>query len=191
VPAPAARRGQSQRWGSHRLQRRWIERLLDAACVGRSDFVVDVGAGDGRITACVRERGARVLAVELHPGRVDALRRRFARDDGVIVVRADARDLRLPRRPFVVAANPPFAITTALLRRLTHHASALERAALVVPSWQAARWTGPATAARFECRHGGWVPKTAFTPPPPSDAAILVVRASPSSRNPHATITRR
>jgi 23S rRNA (adenine-N6)-dimethyltransferase len=166
--------------------------LLDAAGVAASDFVVDIGAGDGRITACARERGARVVAVELHPRRVDVLRRRFARDDGVIVVRADARDLRLPRRPFVVVANSPFAITTALLRRLTHHTSALERAAIVVPAWQAARWTGTTSSARFECRHGGWVPKTAFTPAPPNDAAILVVRRpSRSSRNPHATITRR
>jgi 23S rRNA (adenine-N6)-dimethyltransferase len=173
---PAARRRERQRWGSHRLDRRWVERLLDIASVARSDFVVDIGAGDGRITAHARERGARVLAVELHPGRADALRRRYAHDDGVIVVRADATDLRLPRRPFVVVANPPFAVVTALVRRLTHHASALDRAAIVVPPWQAARWTGTAEAARFEFRHAGRVPAAAFSPPPPRDAAILVVR---------------
>ncbi|HET7654885.1 MAG TPA: rRNA adenine N-6-methyltransferase family protein [Acidimicrobiales bacterium] len=175
MAAPAARQ-ERRRWGSHRLDRRSIERLVDAACVTGSDFVVDAGAGDGRITALVRERGARVLAVELHPARVAALRRRFADDDGVIVVRADAGDLRLPRRPFVVVANPPFAITTALLRRLTHSASALERAAIVVPTWQAARWAATRSSATFAFAHAGHVPRTAFTPPPPRDAAIVVVR---------------
>lgn len=168
-------RAARSRWGSHRLGHRWIERLLDAARVTGSDFVVDVGAGDGRIAAHARERGARVLAVELHAGRADALRHRFADDDRVTVVRADASDLRLPRRPFVVVANPPFAITTALLRRLTHHASALDRAAIVVPVWQAARWTRTNELATFELGHAGRVPRAAFTPPPPDDAAILVV----------------
>jgi 23S rRNA (adenine-N6)-dimethyltransferase len=56
--------------------------------------------------------GARVVAVELHPVRCASLRRRFAQDR-VVVVRADARDLRLPRRPFRVVANPPFVVTTA------------------------------------------------------------------------------
>jgi 23S rRNA (adenine-N6)-dimethyltransferase len=175
VAVPAAR-PRRQRWGSHRLDRASIERLLDAARITGSDFAVDVGAGDGRITARLRARGARVLAVELHPGRADALRRRFAHDDHVIVVRTDATDLRLPRRPFVVVANPPFAIVTALLRRLTHHSSALDRAAIVVPTWQAARWTASAPGGRFEFRHAGRVPAAAFSPPPPRDAAILVVR---------------
>jgi 23S rRNA (adenine-N6)-dimethyltransferase len=176
VPDARQRQWHGRRWGSHRLHRQWVERLLDAAGVTGSDFVVDVGAGDGRITARVRERGARVLAVELHAGRADALRRQFGGDDGVIVVRADASDLRLPRRPFVVVTNPPFAITTALLRRLTHHASALERAALVVPAWQAARWTRTTSGPRFAFGHAGRVPAGAFTPPPPGDAAILVVQ---------------
>ena len=57
-------------------------------------------------------RGARVIAVELHPERVAHLRRRFGAP--VRVVRADASDLRLPRQPFRVVANPPFAVTTQL-----------------------------------------------------------------------------
>jgi 23S rRNA (adenine-N6)-dimethyltransferase len=176
VAVPASRQREPRRWGSHRIDPRSIERLLDTAAVAGSDFVVDVGAGDGRITAHARERGARVLAVELHAGRADALRRRFAHDADVIVVRADAADLRLPRRPFVVVANPPFAIVTALLRRLTHHASALDRAAIVVPAWQAARWTASTPRGSFEFRHAGRVPAAAFSPPPPRDAAILAVR---------------
>ncbi|KGM16614.1 hypothetical protein [Actinotalea fermentans] len=41
--------------------------------------------------------GARVIALELHPGRAATLRERFT-DAGVVVVQADARDLLLPRR---------------------------------------------------------------------------------------------
>lgn len=168
-------------WGWHRLDPRWVERLIDLAHVGNGDLVVDVGAGDGAITARLVARGARVVAVELHPTRVDALRRRFAHDGRVVVVRADAADLRLPRRPFTVVANPPFAVTTALLTRLTHPASRLERAAIVLPSYAAARWAGGRgtgganTAQRFDVRSPARVPRHAFRPPPPGDAAVLVL----------------
>jgi len=141
---------------------------------------VDVGAGSGRITEALVAAGARVVAVELHPGRAAALRRQFARDL-VVVVRADACDLRLPRRPFKVVANPPFASTTALLRRLTHRASRLERAVLVLPSWATARWSngrGAGGAARdaFVFRAGPWVPTTAFHPPAPPAKVLVVER---------------
>src|SRR6202011_6392319 len=61
--------------------------------------------------------GRPVIAFELPPGRARQLRHRFA-DARVKVVQADATDLRLPRQPFRIVANPPFAITTALIKRL-------------------------------------------------------------------------
>ncbi len=104
-------------WGWHRLTPAWADRLVADAGVAPGDLVLDVGAGTGALTAPLVAAGARVIAVELHPGRAAALRRRFAGDD-VVVVHADAADLRLPRRPFRVVANPPFARTTAILGRL-------------------------------------------------------------------------
>jgi hypothetical protein len=41
-------------------------------------LVIDIGAGGGAITAQLLDQGAQVIAVELHPGRAAALRRRFA-----------------------------------------------------------------------------------------------------------------
>src|SRR5262249_54963846 len=86
--------------------------------------------------------------------RVDALRRRFSDRDAVRVVRADASDLRLPRRPFRVVANPPFAITSQLLRRLLAPGSRLTHADLVLQRNAARRWAdGRAPGARL--RDGG------------------------------------
>lgn len=180
-------RGPAGPWGWHRLDPRWAERLVALAGVGAGDLVLDVGAGDGVITRALLDTGARVVAVELHPVRAAQLRRRFA-GRPVTVVRADATDLRLPRRPFVVVANPPFAATTSLLRRLTSRGSRLERAAIVVPSWAVARWAGGRGAGgaavydRFELTRGPRVPSHAFAPPPPGDAGVLVVARRPLTR---------
>jgi 23S rRNA (adenine-N6)-dimethyltransferase len=142
--------------------------------------VLDVGAGDGAITTALLRAGARVVAVELHERRAARLRDRFAGRD-VTVVRADASDLRLPHRPFKVVANPPFGVTTALLRRLTTPSSRLDRASLVVPSWAAVRWAagrgacGPRSRGAFACALGPRVPAAAFRPPPPHEPRVLLV----------------
>ena len=126
------------RWGYHELTDLWAKRLAAGAGVGSGDLVLDIGAGNGAITAPLVATGARVVAIELHPSRARRLDERLGRS--VRVVQADASDLRLPRRPFRVVANPPFGLTTALLRRLTSPRSRLISADLVVPAHVAARW---------------------------------------------------
>jgi len=136
--------------------------------------VLDVGAGDGALTAALASTGARVLAVELHPARVDLLRRRFAGVPNVRVVRADACDLRLPRGPFRVVANPPFASSAALVRRLTSRGSGLVRADLVLPRTFARRWER-AGLRDYEARVARGLPRGATAPAAPMDLAVLVL----------------
>lgn len=172
--------GEPRWWGWHQLDSGWADRLVADAAVVPGDLVLDVGAGAGVLTALLVARGARVVAVELHPGRAARLRDRFA-DDRVRVVCADATDLRLPRRPFKVVSNPPFAATTALLRRLTAPGSRLERADVVVPTHVARRWSdglAPGAArwgSTFDARRTGAVPARAFRPPAPCAASVLVL----------------
>lgn len=167
-------------WGWHRLDQPWVERLVADAGIHPGDLVLDIGAGDGNITTRLLEVGARVIAVELHPARADALRHRF-RNDAVVVIHVDATELRLPSRPFKVVANPPFGITTALLRRLTTPRSALVSANLVLPSYAVRRWTagrgccGALSKQIFRFEERGRVPVRAFRPQPPRAAEILAI----------------
>ncbi len=140
--------------------------------------MLDIGAGTGALTVPLVAAGARVIAFELHPRRAQQLRERFP-GRSVKVVQADAADLRLPRRPFRVVANPPFGITTAILRRLSSHGSRLVTADLVVPRHVAVRWASGRGAgahqwsATFDARVVAWLPRSAFRPRPPGDAAVL------------------
>ena len=67
-----------RRWGWHRLRAERAEQLVAVAAIRPGDLVLDLGAGDGALTEPLRAAGARVLAVELHPGRAERLRTRFA-----------------------------------------------------------------------------------------------------------------
>ena len=154
---------------------------MDAAGVEPGELVLDVGAGLGALTAPLVRAGARVVAVELHPGRADRLRRRFA-DAPVTVVRTDAADLRLPSRPFRVVSSPPYNVSTALLKRLLAPGSRLVSADLVLQRQVANRWIhGDAPGANRWFRHydlsiGLRLPRKAFTPPPHVDSAVLLLR---------------
>lgn len=163
------------RWGWHRLADRWAAELVAHAGVRPGDLVVDLGAGTGALTAPLVAAGAHVVAVELHPERAARLRARFA-DGPVTVVRADIAHLRLPRRPFTVVANPPFAIVAGTVRLLSQAQTALRRADLVVPLHTArrilARRLPPDLHASVDLR----MPRSAFSPRPSVDVAVLTIR---------------
>ncbi|MGH9291363.1 MAG: rRNA adenine N-6-methyltransferase family protein, partial [Acidimicrobiales bacterium] len=120
------------RWGFHSLDSRFATWLVAEAGVRPGDLVLDLGAGTGSLTGPLLAAGASVVAVELHPGRAAELRQLYA-GARVLVVQVDAADLRLPRRPFKVVANPPFSITAGIVRRLLGNGSRLVSAHLVVP----------------------------------------------------------
>ena len=138
--------------------------------------MLDLGAGEGALTAPLLATGARVLAIELHAGRAESLRRRF---DGtrVTVVQVSLSDLVLPRRPFRVVANPPFERASQLVRTLLtspHLLSAdlvLERGAV-----RGLLARSPGRSRRHLLSAGRPVPRCAFRPSPTVDSTVLQIR---------------
>jgi 23S rRNA (adenine-N6)-dimethyltransferase len=168
-------------WGWHPLTDEWATRIVADAAVRPGELVLDIGAGHGALTAQLVGRGARVIAVELHPSRALYLCQRFA-GLPVTVVQADAVSLRLPRRPFRVVASPPYAITSPLLRLLLAPSSRLTAADLVLQRAVVRRYAGQSAGGRrrqarqWRVRAGRSLPRRAFRPPPAVDSAVLVVR---------------
>lgn len=172
-PHPTSRRS----WGWHRLSPDWASRVVDASPVAAGDLVLDVGAGTGALTAALAAKGAQVVAVELHAGRADVLRRRFG--EQITVVRVDVRNLRLPRRPFRVVASPPYAAASDLIGLLMS-SDRLLSADLVLQRAAALRYALSPPSRRHTRRYsfqvGMSVPRRAFIPPPHVDSAVLQVR---------------
>ncbi|HLS15503.1 MAG TPA: rRNA adenine N-6-methyltransferase family protein [Beutenbergiaceae bacterium] len=170
-------------WGWHPLRPDWAERLIRDAGVQPGDLVFDLGAGTGALTLPLIEAGADVVAIELHPNRARALRRRV--NGRAKVVQADLADLYLPARAFRVVSSPPYAISSALVRTLLG-AMSLRSADLVLQGGAARRLaSGPPRAKharRYRLQVGPAVPRRAFLKPPKVDSAVLQIRRASRSR---------
>jgi 23S rRNA (adenine-N6)-dimethyltransferase len=151
------------------------------------EVVIDLGAGDGRLTAELARAARRVVAVELDPRLAAGLRGRWA---NVEVLEADAREVEFPREPFRVVANLPFDGTNEILRRLLDDPRMpLVRADLVVEWGVAVKRGLPWPSSVNGVVWGAWyaievarrLPRSAFIPAPGVDAGVLSVtrRARP------------
>jgi 23S rRNA (adenine-N6)-dimethyltransferase len=144
--------------------------------------VLDLGAGTGVIAGALVSAGARVRAVELDAAALRQLHSRFAGDSQVEVVAADATRVRLPDEPFAVVANLPFAVGTAILRRLLGDPRVPLTQLDAIVEWglatkRTAVWPstllGCTWGAQYELRLVRRLARGCFAPPPSVDAAVL------------------
>jgi 23S rRNA (adenine-N6)-dimethyltransferase len=150
--------------------------LVRAAGIGPGDLVLDLGAGTGVLTRALARTGARVIAVELDPVLAAGLRSRFPG-----VVEDDALRVPLPRSPFRVVANLPFACGTAILRRLLDPRVPLASADVIVEWGLAEKRTAVWPSTQLSVEWGAWfeltlvrrLPRSCFAPPPSVDAAVM------------------
>jgi len=150
-----------KRWGQHFLvHAATAERIADAARLLPSDTALEVGPGEGALTRPLRDRAARLLAIEIDPLRAEELEREFAGDARVRIARGDALD-----RPFsawladagwtgpaVLVANLPYNVATPILLAAIAEPAAVSRVVATVQKEVAARF-----AARPGSEHYGYL----------------------------------
>jgi 23S rRNA (adenine-N6)-dimethyltransferase len=173
--------------GRHALRSRaFANELVRDAGVQPGTLVLDLGAGGGVLTRALVDAGARVRAVELDAAASAQLRARFGADPRVEVLEGDATLVPLPDEPFAVVSNLPFAVGTAVLRRLLGDPSVpLLQLDAIVEWGLASKRTAVWPSTLLGCTWGAWyelelvrrVPRSCFAPPPSVEAAVL--RATP------------
>jgi 23S rRNA (adenine-N6)-dimethyltransferase len=154
------------------------------AGVRHGDLVVEIGAGAGVLTRPLVAAGARVIALELDTALAARLARTAGSGGRLQVVEADVLGWHWPRRDFSVVSNLPFASSGAILGHLLNDPGVPLRRAELIVQWelavkQTAVW--PATLrstywrAWYELALARRLSRTAFSPPPGVDAAVLQV----------------
>ena len=104
-----------------------IDRIAQAVVIAPGDLVFEIGPGTGALTRPLLKQAGHVIAIELDPRLVEALRATFKNAPNLTVVHADALEadfvaLAAAHAPSAAAirfaGNLPYYITSAIVRRI-------------------------------------------------------------------------
>ena len=185
-----------KRFGQHFLHDpRVLARIVDAIAPASGDVLVEIGPGEGALTAPLIERAGRLEAIELDRDLAAALAARFA-PFKLTVHCADALKFDFARFPagLRLVGNLPYNISTPLLFHLARYADRVRDMHFMLQLEVVERMVAaPSTAqygrlsvalqARFDMARLFNVSKGAFRPPPKVESAV--VRLAPRARMLH------
>ena len=165
-----------------------VRRIVDAAEISPEDDVLEIGAGIGSLTQGLLEAGARVTAVEVDKKLPAVLKETLAGYENFRLIEGDVLKINLSElmpRPFKVAANLPYYITTQILLELLNRELQATKIVTMVQREVAERMTASpgskiygalsvAVQFRSEPRIAFDVPPESFLPPPEVTSSVVV-----------------
>ena len=162
-----------------------LARIVEAIAPRPGDLIVEIGPGEGALTAPLIARAGRIEAIELDRDLAGALARRFPADR-LTVHSADALEFDFGgfAAGMRVVGNLPYNISTPLLFHLAafaqrvrdmHFMLQLEVVERMVAAPASAAYgrLSVALQARFAMEKLFTVPKGAFRPPPKVESAVV------------------
>ena len=170
-----------------------LEKIVEAAQIQPTDTVLEIGPGLGSLTRYLAFSAKEVIAVELDQDLLAPLRSVLAAYHNVRVIQGDILKLSLKEviyeNDYLVVANIPYYITSALIRHLLENSLKPRCIVLTIQKEVAERicakpgelsllalsvqiYGRPRIAAR--------IPATAFFPTPKVDSAVLYIDIYPS-----------
>ncbi len=178
-----------------------LEQIAAAAEIEATDSVLEIGCGFGNLTRYLAVAAQRVIAVELDRRLAQIAAEILRPYRNVQIIAADIlalspRDLGLPRN-YLVTANIPYNITSAIIRHLLEAESKPRRIALTVQKEVAERVCSEPPrmsilalsvqvfgSARIVAR----IPAGAFLPKPKVDSAVVRIEIHERPRIPPALL---
>lgn len=172
-----------------------LDKIVAASKITTDSTVLEIGPGRGALTQALLATGAHVVAVEKDTELLPVLQEKFAGElaEGQLalqigdILETEITDLGLPA-DYTLAANIPYYITGAIIRRFLETDLQPKRMVLLVQKEVAERIVGPKDAkkekenilslsvkAYGEPRYVATVSASSFDPKPKVDSAILAV----------------
>jgi 16S rRNA (adenine1518-N6/adenine1519-N6)-dimethyltransferase len=170
-----------------------LEEIASAADIQSSDTVLEIGPGLGSLTRYLALSAKEVVAVELDEHLLPPLRAILSPYQNVRLIHNDIlkispKDLNL-ENDYVVVANIPYYITSAVIRHLLESAIKPRRIVLTVQKEVAQRICAKpgdmsllalSVQVYGKPRIAAHIPASAFFPAPKVDSAVLIVDIYPA-----------
>lgn len=176
---------------------RALKKIVAAGQVTQDDHVLEIGSGLGSLTRYLALEAKRVVAVEIDVKLLPPLQEVVAPYDNVEIIRADILELDLTQimdqSGYLVIANIPYYITSAIIRHLLSSAYQPARIVLTVQKEVAQRicaTPGSMSLLALSVQVYGnptiaaTIPAAAFYPPPKVDSAVINIELYDSPQVP-------
>ena len=170
-----------------------LEKIVAAAEVQATDTVLEIGPGLGSLTRYLAASAKEVIAVELDQNLIPPLRAILASHQNVTVIQGNILELSvkeiIQKDGYLVAANIPYYITSAVIRHLLESDSKPRRIVLTIQKEVAERicaQPGEMSLLALSVQVYGKpyiserIPADAFFPAPKVDSAVLCIDIYPS-----------
>ena len=117
-----------------------LDKIIDAADIGREDFVLEIGPGIGTMTQYLCECAREVVAVEIDKNLIPILETTLKEYDNVEVINSDILKMDIAKlsrerndeKPIKVVANLPYYITTPIIMGLFESHVPIEKITVMV-----------------------------------------------------------
>lgn len=176
-----------KRLGQNFLQDHFVlEKIAQAAEIKPDDCVLEIGPGLGSLTRYLAVSARKVAAVELDPDLLPPLKAILTPHPNVTITHGDILDLNIAdlvdQPGYIVAANIPYNITSAIIRHLLESAPKPRRIVLTIQKEVAERICAKpgdlsllalSVQVYGQPRIEAKIPSEAFHPVPNVDSAIL------------------
>lgn len=169
--------------GQHLLNNKEvIKDIINIARISKGDLVLELGAGKGAITNDLSNRARKVLAVEYDQKFIKKLDQLELKN--TVIIKQDILKISLPREPFIVVSNIPYAITTPIMKKLLNNPlSSFQRGVLLMEKGAAKRFTSNyvkdpyviAWRMWFDIQYVKGISRKNFSPPPKVDSAMVKI----------------
>ena len=170
-----------------------LEKIVSAAEIQATDTVLEIGPGLGSLTRYLAAAAKEVVAVELDQHLVPPLKAVLSPYSNVRLIQGDILELSpgdlIGEQDYIVAANIPYYITSAVIRHLLESESKPRRIVLTIQKEVAQRICekpGDMSLLALSVQVYGkprivaHVPAGAFVPSPNVDSAVLVIDIYPT-----------
>jgi 16S rRNA (adenine1518-N6/adenine1519-N6)-dimethyltransferase len=170
-----------------------LEKIVSAAEIQAGDTVLEIGPGLGSLTRYLAVAAKEVIAVELDENLIEPLKAVLSPYQNVQIIRGDILELAPGELIFtdgyLVVANIPYYITSAVIRHLLESGSKPRRIVLTIQKEVAQRICArPGDLSLLALsvqvygapRIAAQIPAGAFFPAPKVDSAVLVVDIFPT-----------
>jgi 16S rRNA (adenine1518-N6/adenine1519-N6)-dimethyltransferase len=183
---PSSSHQPRKRFGQHFLhERRVLERIVEAVAPAAGDFIVEIGPGEGALTAPLLEKLGKLEAIEIDRDLASGLAAKFP-PFKLTVHCADALEFDYARFPagMRLVGNLPYNVSTPLLFHLARYATqvrdmhfllqleVVERM-VAAPSTPAYGRLSVSLQSRFQMKKLFKVASGAFRPPPKVESALV------------------